>query len=59
MISKFGAWTWLIVILLITNYFGWTAIPIVVLKVMAYPTIAIWIWIIFVATIMIIIDGKK
>lgn len=59
MISKFGAWTWLIIILLFTNYFGWTAIPWILLKIVACATSCVWIWAILVATIMVIIDNKK
>jgi hypothetical protein len=59
MISKFGAWTWLIVILLITNYFGWTAIPWMLLKIVACTTVCVWAWAIIVATIIVIMNSKK
>ena len=59
MISKFGAWTWLIVILLITNYFGWTAIPWMLLKIVAYATSCIWVWVILVATVIFIMNNVK
>lgn len=57
--NKFSIWSWLIVIFLLTNYFGWTTIPWMLLKIVAYATGFIWLWGIIVGTIIVIINNTK
>ncbi len=54
MINKFNVISWIVVILLVTNYFGWTSIPWLLLQIPATIIAVIWIWVIIVATIITI-----
>lgn len=54
MINKFTAISWIVITLLITNYFGWTSIPWLILQIPAAIIGVIWVWAIIVATIITI-----
>mgnify|MGYP006974358330 CR=1 FL=1 len=57
MINKFQSISCLVVTLLLTNYFGWTSIPWILIKIPAAIIGVLWIWAIVVATVMIIVNG--
>ena len=59
MINKFQAISYLVATFLLTNYFGWTSIPWILLKVPAAIIGVIWVWAILVATVMLIINGNN
>jgi hypothetical protein len=59
MVNKFNVATWIVILLSITNYFGWTSIPWILLKVPAAIIGVIWIWAIVVATVMIIVNDNN
>lgn len=58
MINKFTAISWIVITLLITNYFGWTSIPWLILQIPAAIIGVIWVWAIIVATIIVIKQYK-
>jgi hypothetical protein len=57
--NKFNAISSILTILSLTNYFGWTTIPWILIQVPATIVIAIWIWAIVVATIIVIKNNTK
>jgi hypothetical protein len=57
--NKFNAISSILAILSLTNYFGWTTIPWILIQVPATIVIAIWIWAIVVATIIVIKNNTK
>ena len=59
MVNKFNVATWIVILLSITNYLGWTSIPWILLKVPAAIIGAIWVWAILVATVMVIVNGNN
>lgn len=59
MVNKFDVATWIVILLSITNYFGWTSIPWILIKIPAAIIGVIWIWAIVVATVMIIVDDNN
>lgn len=59
MINKFQAISYLVATLLLTNYFGWTSIPWILLKIPAAIIGVIWVWAILVATVMVIVNGSN
>ena len=58
MINKFQAISYLVVTLLLTNYFGWTSIPWIILQIPATVIAVIWIYAIIMASIIIIKQYK-
>lgn len=58
MINKFTAISWIVITLLITNYFGWTSIPWLILQIPATIIGVIWVWAIIVATIIVVKQYK-
>ena len=48
----------IVAILSLTNYFGWTTIPWILIQIPATVVIAIWIWAIVIASIIIIKNYK-
>ena len=58
MINKFQAISCLVVTLLLTNYFGWTSIPWIILQIPATVIAVIWIYAIIMASIIIIKQYK-
>ena len=54
MVNKFNVATWIVILLSITNYFGWTSIPWVLIKIPAAIIAGLWIWAIILATIIVI-----
>ena len=58
MINKFQAISYLVATLLLTNYFGWTSIPWIILQIPATVIAVIWLYAIIMASIMIIKNYK-
>jgi hypothetical protein len=58
MVNKFNVATWIVIILSMTNYFGWTSIPWILLKVPAAIIVGLWIYAIIMASIIIIKNYK-
>ena len=58
MINKFQAISYLVATLLLTNYFGWTSIPWIILQIPATVIAAIWIYAIIMASIIVIKNYK-
>ena len=58
MINKFKAISYLVATLLLTNYFGWTSIPWILLQIPATVIVVIWIYAIIMASIIIIKNYK-
>ena len=59
MVNKFNVATWIVILLSITNYLGWTSRPWILLKVPAAIIGVIWVWAILVATVMVIVNGNN
>ena len=57
--NKFNVISSVIVILLLTNYFGWTIIPWILIQIPATIIAAIWAWAIVVGTIIFIKNNTK
>ena len=58
MINKFQAISYLVATLLLTNYFGWTSIPWIILQIPATVIAVIWIYAIIMASIITIKNYK-
>ena len=58
MINKFQAISYLVATLLLTNYFGWTSIPWILLQIPATVIAVIWIYAIIMASIITIKNYK-
>ena len=54
MVDKIKAIGWIVILLSITNYFGWTSIPWILIKIPATIIAGLWIWAIILATIIVI-----
>lgn len=54
MVDKIKAIGWIVILLSITNYFGWTSIPWILLQIPAAIIVGLWIWAIILATIIVI-----
>ncbi len=59
MVNIFNVATWIVIILSITNYFGWTSIPWILIQIPAAAIGAIWVWAILVATVIVIVNGSN
>ena len=59
MVDKIKAFSWMVIILYITNHCGWTSIPWILLKIPAAIIGVIWVWAILVATVILIVNGKQ
>ena len=57
--NKLNTISLIVAILSLTNYFGWTTIPWILIQIPAAVVIAIWIWAIVVATIIVIKNNTK
>ena len=57
--NKLNLISLIVAILSLTNYFGWTTIPWILIQIPAAVVIAIWIWAIVVATIIVIKNNTK
>lgn len=57
--NKLNTISLIVAILSLTNYFGWTAIPWILIQIPATVIIAIWVWAIVVATIIVIKNYTK
>ena len=58
MINKFQAVSYLVATLLLTNYFGWTSIPWIILQIPATVIAVIWLYAIIMASIIVIKNYK-
>ena len=58
MINKFQAISYLVATLLLTNYFGWTSIPWIILQIPATVIAVIWLYAIIMASIIVIKNYK-
>ena len=56
--KKLNTISLIVAILSLTNYFGWTTIPWILIQIPAAVVIAIWIWAMVVATIIVIKNYK-
>ena len=56
--KKLNTISLIVAILSLTNYFGWTTIPWILIQIPATVVIAIWIWAMVVATIIVIKNYK-
>jgi hypothetical protein len=56
--NKLNTISLIVAILSLTNYFGWTTIPWILIQIPATVIIAIWVWAIIVATIIVINNYK-
>jgi hypothetical protein len=56
--NKLNTISLIVAILSLTNYFGWTTIPWILIQIPATVIIAIWVWAIVVATIIVINNYK-
>lgn len=54
MVDKIKAIGWIVILLSITNYFGWTSIPWILIKIPAAIIAGLWTWAIILATIIVI-----
>jgi hypothetical protein len=59
MVKIFDVATWIVIILSITNYFGWTSIPWILIQIPAATIGAIWVWAILVVTVILIVNGSN
>ena len=59
MMEKLKTISLIVAILSLTNYFKWTAIPWILIQIPATVIIAIWIWAIIIASIIIIKNYNK
>lgn len=57
--KKLNAISLIVAILSLTNYFGWTTIPWILIQIPAAIVIAIWVWAIVIASIIIIKNYNK
>lgn len=57
--KKLNVISLIVAILSLTNYFGWTTIPWILIQIPATVVIAIWIWAIVIASIIIIKNYNK
>ena len=57
--NKLNTISLIVAILSLTNYFGWTTIPWILIQIPATVVIAIWVWAIVVATIIVIKNYTK
>ena len=57
--NKLNAISLIVAILSLINYFGWTTIPWILIQIPAAVVIAIWVWAIVVASIIIIKNYNK
>ena len=57
--NKLNLISLIVAILSLTNYFGWTTIPWILIQIPAAIVIAIWIWVMVVATIIVIKNYTK
>ena len=57
--NKLNLISLIVAILSLTNYFGWTTVPWILIQIPAAIVIVIWIWAMVVATIIVIKNYTK